>query len=98
MTFSDTLDEQRRLALLCLLEASAAYSANQHLLASALDGLGHRISADRLMADLARLAEQGLAGLESLAGVGVATLTQRGLDVATGRARCPGVARPRPGM
>jgi hypothetical protein len=59
--------------------------------------MGHTVGSDRTEQDLAWLAEQGLVGLETPQGVTVATLTARGLDVATGRTRVPGVAVPQPG-
>ena len=66
-----------------------------------LDSLGHGVSRDQLLADLAWLAEQGLVACDCLKpggnGCTVATLTPRGLDVALGRAVVPGVKRPLPG-
>ena len=43
---------------------------------------------------LLRLHEQGLLASEQVGTVLVVTLSERGHDVATGRARVPGVARP----
>jgi hypothetical protein len=42
------------------------------------------------------LQEQCLVALEDVAGIYVATITQRGADVATGSATVPGVKRPGP--
>ena len=54
-----------------------------------------------MLTDLAWLGEMGLVACEVLApgarGCTVPTLTQRGYDVALGRAQCPGVRRPLPG-
>jgi DNA-binding GntR family transcriptional regulator len=47
-------------------------------------------------AELAWLEEQGLITNENLKGTQVATITQRGIDVATGQATHPGVKRPSP--
>lgn len=95
-TFTQHLEEDRRLTILVLLADAAGYQANQFLLLSALDTFGHVVSMDRLRADLAWLAEQGLATVGTTAAVEIATLTARGLDVAQGRAVHPGVKRPRP--
>lgn len=95
-TFTQHLEEDRRLTILVLLVDAAGYQANQFLLQSALDSLGHAVSMDRLRADLAWLAEQGLVTVGATAAVEIATLTARGLDVAQGRAVHPGVKRPRP--
>ena len=49
-------------------------------------------------ADAAWLEEQGLVSCEDLGGIIVVKITQRGLDVAEGRAVIPGVKRPGPGF
>ncbi|MCW5657433.1 MAG: ArsR family transcriptional regulator [Burkholderiaceae bacterium] len=97
MSFDDYLTEDRRLVLLRGLAASVQYRANAFLLGRYAAAVGHTVSADRLAADLAWLAEQGLVTLAKAEGVTVATLTVRGLDVAEGRARVPGVQQPQPG-
>lgn len=95
-TYAQYLDEDRRLTILTLLAEAAGYQANQYLLQSALDGFGHVVSQDRLRSDLSWLAEQGLLTVSATAGVQIAQLSARGLDVAQGRAVHPGVKRPRP--
>ena len=79
----------------------AAGVAAMLVLHEVLDSLGHGVSRDQLLADLAWLAEQGLVACDCLKpggnGCTVATLTPRGLDVALGRAVVPGVKRPLPG-
>lgn len=86
----------RRLVLLRGLTDAAQYRANAYLLRRFAEAIGHTASADRIEADLAWLAEQGLVVHEVNQGVTVATATQRGLDVASGATTVPGVARPRP--
>ncbi len=96
-TFSQHVSEDRRLAILLILAASAGYSANHFMLQDMLDaGYGHRASADLVRADFAWLAEQGLVDVADIAGVQIAKLSGRGLDVALGRVAHPGVKRPRP--
>ena len=95
--FADYQTEDRRLVLLKALEAAAQYRANALLLRRYCDAVGHVVSADRIEADLAWLAEQGLLSVERGQAVTVATLTARGLDVATGRTKVPGVQAPQPG-
>lgn len=97
MSFETTLTEDRRLTLLKALEAAVQYRANAFLLRRYCDTLGHTVSADRIEQDVAWLREQGLVTVLQPEGVTVATLTARGLDVASGRATVPGVARPQPG-
>lgn len=97
MSFADYQTADRRLVLLKGLQAAVAYRANAYLLRHFSDSLGHVVSADRIAQDLAWLKEQGLITLDQVEGVSIATLTERGADVATGRAVVPGVQRPAPG-
>lgn len=96
MSFAEYQTADRRLVLLKGLQAAAQYRANAYLLRHFADSVGHVVSADRIAQDLAWLSEQGLITLDTQPVV-VATLTERGLDVATGRAVVPGVQRPAPG-
>lgn len=96
--FADHLTHDRRLVLLKALENCAQYRANALLLRRYCDRLGHVVSSDRIEQDLAWLAEQGLLGVERAEGITVATITARGLDVATGRTTVPGVQQPQPGL
>ncbi|HMN55633.1 MAG TPA: ArsR family transcriptional regulator [Ottowia sp.] len=95
--FAAFQEHDRRLVLLRGLAAAAQYRANAYLLRRYCDAVGHVVSADRIEADLAWLADSGLVALAGEGGVTVATLTPRGLDVSTGRTDVPGVARPQPG-
>lgn len=97
MSFAEHIAADRRLVTLRLLEQAPDYRGNAMLLQRALEGFGHAVGMDRLTTDLAWLAEQGLLELDTVGGVALARLTQRGADVAAGRARVPGVARPAPG-
>lgn len=95
MDFAAHLAEARRLALLQGLQHSAQYTANASLLRRYAESLGFTCSAAQVETDIAWLGEQGL--VDRKAGTHtVATLKQRGLDVATGAAVTPGVARPEP--
>lgn len=98
MTFADRLTEDRRLVILRVLAETPAYSLNGSILHEVLERYGHRVSRDQVRTDLAWLAEQDLVEVEVIADqLHVATLRQRGLDVAQGRASVPGVRRPAPG-
>ncbi len=96
MSFAQFQEADRRLVILKGLEGAVQYRANAFLLRRFCDSLGHVVSADRLEADLQWLREMDLVTLDTSTGVTVATLTARGLDVATGRATVPGVQRPQP--
>lgn len=98
MSFADLLAEDRRLTLLRLLDQAPASQANTYVLTSGLRDLGHNCPQDQVETDAAWLAEQGLVTVVEQPDVRVAALTARGADVAAGRARCPGVKRPVPGV
>lgn len=86
-----------RLAILRLLAEAPGYALNSSILVDALDALGLAASRDQVRSEIAWLAEQGLASSDELpGGLLVATLTERGGDVASGRASVPGVQRPTP--
>jgi repressor of nif and glnA expression len=100
MNFADRVREEARLqALVCLADA-AEYTAADVLLHAALRDEGMALSVASLRVELAWLDEQGLVVTQrpgGALGVTLATLTDRGLDVALGLEMVPGVARPRPG-
>jgi hypothetical protein len=94
--FAEYQRHDRRLTLLRGLDVAAGYTANTYLLQRYLDAAGHLVSRDVLAADVAWRAEQGLVTQDQRPTITVVTATARGLDVATGRATVPGVARPNP--
>jgi Fe2+ or Zn2+ uptake regulation protein len=100
MSLNEVVTADRRLVLLRLLEQAPGFSANHSILHSALAEFGHTPSRDVVLTDLAWLAEQGLVSTRTaLEGkVVVATVTDRGCDVAHARATVPGVKRPSPGQ
>lgn len=97
MTFKTHFASHLRLAILRLLSEAPGYSLNASITADALGSMGLSASRDQVRGEIAWLAEQGLVSGEELAGgLVVATLTERGADVASGRAAVPGVQRPAP--
>lgn len=88
--------EHRRLAILKILEQAPGYAANDSILQSAVERVGIVATRDQIKADLAWLREQGLCTVEDVAHLAVATLSQRGHDVAAGRAQVPGIKKPGP--
>jgi Fe2+ or Zn2+ uptake regulation protein len=86
-----------RLAILRLLAEAPGYSLNSSIITDAVAQLGLAATRDQVRGEIAWLAEQGLAASDDLpGGLMVATLTERGGDVASGRAHVPGVQRPMP--
>ncbi|MEC7376938.1 hypothetical protein DET61_12323 [Marinobacter nauticus] len=98
MSYQDFQTEGRRLGILRILHRRNQFTSNEYSLNDELGGnYGHHVSKDVLHTDLAWLEEQGLVICQQPRAGWIATLTSRGADVAEGRARVPGVARPLPG-
>lgn len=93
-TFTEYLREDMRLLILRLLAELPAYKANSSVLTHGLDQYGCAATRDQVKTQILWLAEQDLVTVEDLGPVLVATLTERGGDVAKGRAIVPGVKRP----
>jgi Fe2+ or Zn2+ uptake regulation protein len=87
-----------RLTLLRLLSEQPGYKSNSSVLTQAADAVaGFTATRDQVKTELAWLAEQGLVtNTQVIDGLLVATLTERGGEVATGRAVVPGVQKPGP--
>lgn len=89
----------QRLALLQALVA-CNNDANQNILQTCLAQYGHRISMDLVRNHMLWLEEQGLVKINRLdkgsTEFFVATITQRGLDVANGLSVVDGVKKPNP--
>jgi hypothetical protein len=97
MSYEQLVAEHLRITILRLLLEDTGYSCNESLLLDAVEDYGFEPSRDKLRTQLAWLAEQGLITLGGSDSCQVATLTARGEDAAKGRAKVPGVKRPRPG-
>ena len=94
--FSDVITADIRLVILrFLMESDGDYRLNSSILHKLLDmKAGYTTPRDKMVTELNWLKEQGYITLEESGNIYIATLTQRGLDVASGSARVPGVARP----
>lgn len=91
-SYLERLAEERRLMILRLLDAAPGASGSAAVLQLALLDEGRDPTLDQVAADLAWLAEQGLVTLQGEV-MPSARITPRGVDVAQGRARVPGVRR-----
>ena len=89
MSFQDFLRQDVRLVLLRVLTEMPAYRSNSSVLGSALERYGHAVTRDQVKTEMHWLAEQGALTLNDVGPVLVATLTERGQDIAAGRARVP---------
>ena len=84
----------RRRDILAALLASRDYSCNEGLLRTLLREQGYLVSGALLRQDLAWLVEHGLVRLREIGEVQIATLIERGRDVAEGAEFIEGVERP----
>ena len=94
--YANYLSEDRRLVILRILAEMPTYRANSSVLHTVLQEWGHEPSRDQVKTELRWLEEQQLVALDDVGdgAVLLAMLTERGADVAAGRARVDGVKRP----
>ena len=92
-------EADQRLVILRSLNEIQGYSANDSILNDVLFTFGHNISRDAVRTHMRWLEEQGLVTVQKIGErTLVAIITERGIDVATGKARVDGVKRPGPGV
>lgn len=96
-SYQETLREHARIAILRMLEDAPKYTSNVSMITQLLHPLGIAFTRDQVASEVAWLKEQGLITTEDHAGFIVVTATVRGVEVAQGTVRHPGVQRPRPG-
>ncbi|TBU75211.1 ArsR family transcriptional regulator [Phytopseudomonas daroniae] len=94
--YADFLRQDQRLVMLRILSELPQYRANSSVITSLLGEFGHHPSRDQVKSELSWLGEQALVKVEDIGSVLVVTLTERGGDVAAGRASVPGISKPRP--
>jgi hypothetical protein len=86
-----------RLTILRVLAGAPAWTANSSIIHTVAVDFGLMASRDLIRTELSWLAEQSLVTIKDMGALVVATLTERGQDVAEGRVTAPGVQRPSPG-
>lgn len=94
--FAAVHDSYIRAAALRLLAELPEYRANDIVIGDAVRAVGHGCTNDQMRGHLTWLEEQRLVTLAEVGGMVVATLSERGADVAAGRATVAGVHRPNP--
>lgn len=95
MSYHAVLQEDQRLVIVRSLRDMNG-AANESILQTVLQGYGHSISRDKVKTEIRWLEEQGMLTTQSLNGILVCKITQRGLDVAQGHAQVDGIKRPAP--
>ena len=97
MSYTDIIDEKRRLTILKFLAAENDYAMNTSVVKTLLaQTAGFSESSATILNDFIFLDEQRLIVKSDIHNIVVGKITQRGLDVSTGATRCAGVARPSP--
>ena len=96
MTYHDVLAQDRRLLILQGLAEAEGYALRETVLARLLEAQGEHIGHVRLRSQLEWLRDALLIDLDQSADPWLAKITRRGLDVAAGKTRVAGVARPLP--
>lgn len=87
------LEPRRRGVLLAILHQSGAQGAGLSVLTSVAQQAGYRASYEVIEADLTMLSDIGLVTLRTIGTVQLASITQRGSDVATGQQTLPNIER-----
>ena len=95
LSFRDLATKDIRLVILRSI-LDDGLSLNESMLQDVLAAYGHEVSRDRVRTEMRWLEEQGLVSIDDVAGILVARITGRGMDVACGRSVVEGVKRPRP--
>jgi Asp/Glu/hydantoin racemase len=95
--YAEHFTRHLRLSILLVLTEAPEYSTNDSVISTAVSTMGLSATRDRIRTELVWLEEQSLIVCSAPApGMTVARLTERGADVAAGRASSPGVQRPSP--
>jgi hypothetical protein len=92
-----TATQHRRLAVLKHLQTATEYTSNASILGDVLQSVGVPATSDQLASTLSWLDEQELVILRAYDTLIIAKATQRGCEVALGKAAHPGVKRPSAG-
>lgn len=95
MSYEKTVAKHRRLTILKFLSDSPEYTSNGSILYQVCNQFGVSSTHDQIAGELAWLKEQSMVVIEDHGSVVVVEATQRGVDIAAGRARHDGVQRPR---
>ncbi|WP_425099153.1 hypothetical protein [Tropicibacter sp. S64] len=97
MSYAKELQEHARLSILRMLEDAPRYTSNVSIMTDLLPQFGISYTRDQVVTEVHWLREQGMVELEELpGGFIVVTGTTRGVEIAQGIAKHPGIQRPRP--
>jgi len=97
MSYSDTLRQHARIAILRFLEDAPKYTSNVSMLTSQLPLIGISFTRSQVVSELAWLKENGMVETEESGTFVIAVATTRGVEIAQGVARHPEIQRPKPG-
>ena len=95
--FERVVREHLRITILKILLDSPSYTMNDSMITDLTGSYGQTPSRDKTRTEIFWLKEQGLVRTDGESRLIIATLTERGADVARGRVTVPGVKRPSAG-
>ena len=96
MSYAKIIQEHLRITILRMLNDDPNYTTNESIITEYAPDFGVFPSRDQVRSELAWLRDQGLVRYKDDNGIIIASITQRGADVAKGRTTVPGVKRPSP--
>jgi hypothetical protein len=96
MSYKQTVNMHRRLAILRHLEACTDYTSNASILADVLDHVGVTSTRSQVLTELNWLDENGFIETKRSGDFVVATATLSGAEIAQGRSTHPEIQRPSP--
>jgi hypothetical protein len=95
--YADVLRRHRRLTILRELSKMPGYSTNESILEAALDRYRVTSTRDQVRTELGWLGDQGFVTVEDIGGAFmIATMTQAGGDIASGKRVHPDIEKPAP--
>lgn len=96
MNYQKHLIEDRRLVILRVLKEMPQHSANDSMLHDLVIKWGNICTRDQVKTEISWLHDQGFLLREETAGIVIAEITQRGMDVAKGLTTVDGIRKPSP--
>ena len=92
--YATLLRQDRRLSILRTLQGADGETANDSMVTRMVNLYGVTSSRDQVRTEFVWLREQGLIVVETIADTMVATVIERGLEIASGRITHPEITRP----
>jgi hypothetical protein len=92
--YATLMRQDRRLSILRTLQGAENETANDSMVTRIVNMYGVNSTRDQVRTELLWLREQGFVAIETIDTTMVASLVERGTEIATGRATHPEITRP----